>query len=236
MILSTAAPQALDGIDSRVSPWLMALCYPLGRRVLLPAYFGAIEIIGQEHLPRSGPAILAPTHRSRWDALLLALAAGRGATGRDLRFMVTSTEIQGFQGWWVSRLGGFPVDLTRLESHSLRYSVELLLAEEMLVIFPEGGIHYDRRVYPLKRGVARIALETEAKKPGAGTQVLPVALQYSDPQARWRSRVTVKIGAPLRAADYDPNRPKSSSKALTEDLQRRLQDLMGDPGVVALRE
>jgi hypothetical protein len=36
--------------------------------------------------------LLAPTHRARWDALLLPLAAGVRVTGRHCRFMVTLDE------------------------------------------------------------------------------------------------------------------------------------------------
>ncbi|WLT37451.1 1-acyl-sn-glycerol-3-phosphate acyltransferase [Synechocystis sp. B12] len=76
----TNSPLAIDPAvigPSRVSPWLIKLIYPLGTR-FLHWYFGPIAIHGQEHLPRSGLIILAPTHRSRWDAILLSLAAGRG--------------------------------------------------------------------------------------------------------------------------------------------------------------
>ncbi len=59
----------------------------------LPAFFSAIKVVGRENLPSSGPLLLAPTHRARWDALLLPLAAGRRVTGRDCRFMVTLDEI-----------------------------------------------------------------------------------------------------------------------------------------------
>ncbi len=63
---------------SRCSPWLTPLAYFLGTHIVMPAYFGRITVIGQENLPRSGPIILAPTHRSRWDSIILPLAAGRG--------------------------------------------------------------------------------------------------------------------------------------------------------------
>jgi 1-acyl-sn-glycerol-3-phosphate acyltransferase len=62
-------PAKVVSNTSRVSPWLTSLFYPLGHYIVLPFYFGKIEITGQEHLPKDGPVILAPTHRSRWDAL-----------------------------------------------------------------------------------------------------------------------------------------------------------------------
>jgi len=38
-------------VTSDISPWLTALVYPLGRHVVLPFYFGSIEVVGREHLP-----------------------------------------------------------------------------------------------------------------------------------------------------------------------------------------
>ena len=90
-------PAKVASNTSRVSPWLTSLFYPLGHYIVLPLYFGKIEITGQEHLPKDGPAILAPTHRSRWDALMMPYSTGQMVTGRDLRFMVTADEVKGVQ-------------------------------------------------------------------------------------------------------------------------------------------
>ena len=59
----------------------MGLAYPLFRYLVLPFYFSRIEISGQEHLLKEGAVILAPTHRSRWDPLLVSYGAGRLVTG-----------------------------------------------------------------------------------------------------------------------------------------------------------
>ncbi|MFM6202717.1 MAG: 1-acyl-sn-glycerol-3-phosphate acyltransferase, partial [Dolichospermum sp.] len=55
----------------RVSPWLMPVAYFLGRYIVLPSFFRDIKVTGRENIPRNGPVILAPTHRSRWDSLVL---------------------------------------------------------------------------------------------------------------------------------------------------------------------
>ena len=100
-------------IQSKFSPWLTKIIYPIGRYLLLPGFFREIEIIGQEHIPATGAVILAPTHRARWDSFLIPYVAGPYATGRDLRFMVSMDEMKGVQGWFVRRLGGFPIDTTK---------------------------------------------------------------------------------------------------------------------------
>lgn len=207
---------------SRCSPLLTPLAYFLGQRLLLPLYFGKITVSGQQHLPVEGPIILAPTHRARWDSIVLPVAAGRPVTGRDLRFMVTSDEVKGLQGWFIRRLGGFAVNVKRPTISSLRHGIDLLLERAMLVIYPEGGIFRDNRVHRLKPGLARLALQAEDVQPGLGVRIVPVSLHYEQPFPNWRSRVHIAFGQPLTVADY------LSSDATAEALKAHAKQLTGD--------
>ncbi|MEB3279070.1 MAG: lysophospholipid acyltransferase family protein [Lyngbya sp.] len=210
---------------SPVSPWLAALAYPLGRLLVLPSYFRKIEIIGQENLPKTGPVILAPTHRSRWDALIMPYATGRCVSGRDLRFMVTEDEMKGIQGWFIRRLGGFAVNPRHPSIATLRYGVELLRQGEMMVIFPEGNIFQDNEVHPLKVGLARLALQAESSQPNLNVQIVPISLHYTPIVPRWGSRVRVNIGAPLAVAHYCQGSAKQNAKHLIADLTTVLTEL-----------
>ncbi len=213
---------------SRFSPWLTPLVYPIGRFLVLPSYFGNIQVFGQEYLPTEGPVILAPTHRSRWDALLVPYAAGRAVTGRDLRFMVSADEVVGLQGWFIRRLGGFPVNPQQPAISSLRHGVEVLQDGEMLVIFPEGGIFRDDQIHPLKPGLARLAIQAEASKPNLGVKVIPVHMHYSQPYPKWGCDVVIRIGAPLKVSHYSKGSPKQESQRLISDLKTALEDLVED--------
>jgi 1-acyl-sn-glycerol-3-phosphate acyltransferase len=210
---------------SRVSPWLSPALYLLGRHALIPFFFGRIIVTGQEHLATTGPVILAPTHRARWDALLIPYAAGRCVTGRDLRFMVTISECQGLQGWFVRHMGGFPVDTQRPSITTLRHGVDLLEQRQALVIFPEGGIFRDGKVHPLKPGIARLALNAESSHPGLGIKIIPIGVNYSDPYPSWGTDVSIHIGSPILVSNYTKNSPKQEAKRLTTDLTKALQHL-----------
>ncbi len=212
---------------SRVSPWLMGILYPFGRHLLLPLYFRQIEVTGLENLPTSGPVILAPTHRSRWDALLVAYATGRGVTGRDPRFMITSDECQGLQGWFVKHLGGFPVNPKHPSISTLRHAVDILQQKQMLVIFPEGNIFRDGEVHPLKPGLARLALSAESSQPELGVKILPIGISYSSPYPGWGSDACIHIGSPLEVADYSIGSTKQNAKRLMADLTNALKQLSG---------
>lgn len=221
-----------NSITSRFSPWLTPIAYPLACRVILPTYFRDIEVVGRHNLPTTGPVILAPTHRSRWDALMIGYAAGRWVTGRDLRFMVSENEVSGLQGWFIRRLGGFPLNPDKPAIGSLRHGLEILLSGEVLVIFPEGAIFRDYQVHTLKPGFARMALQAEAMKSGLGIKIIPISMHYETPDVRWRSRVSIRIGAPLNVSDYSGPAIKQQARVLTDDLRSALEDLdqvaMGD--------
>lgn len=228
--LALTHPNKVATVTSRVSPWFSSLAYPLARYVVLPYYFGNIEVMGQENLPKNGPVILAPTHRSRWDSFLVPIAAGREITGRDLRFMVTSDEMRGLQGWFIRRFGGFPVDINHPGIGSIRHAIELLQAKETLVIFPEGGYLSENRKHPVNKlqpGLSRIALQAESSQPGLGVQIVPINIDYSTSFASKGCDVKIRIGSPVQVADYciKTESNKRSAARLTADLEQALRAL-----------
>lgn len=211
--------------NSQVCHWLTSILYPLGRRILMPLYFGRLKVTGQDNIPKTGPVIFAPTHRSRWDGLTMAYAAGKPVTGRDLRFMVSQDEMKGVQGWFLRRLGGFPVNTKQPGIGTIRHSVELLRCGEVLVMFPEGNIFRHGQVNPIKPGMARIALQAESNEPGLGLKIVPVSIRYSEPIPHQGSDIHVQIGSPLEVAQYCTQSAKKGAQQLTTDLEIALKQL-----------
>jgi len=223
---SNLSSERTDELNSRVSPWLAKLLYPLGCHLVIPGFFGKIQISGQENIPLHDPVIIAPTHRSRWDAVIVPYAVGRLVSGRDLQFMVSANEVKGIQGWVIRRMGGFPVNTERPQLNSVRHSIEVLKSnQEMLVIFPEGGIFNDYQIHPLKRGVASIALQAEADNLERRVKILPVGIRYSQPYPTWGTDVRVDIGASLSVEEYQSKSLRQNSQRLTTALQKSLEEL-----------
>lgn len=215
-----------DEIKSQIVPWVTKSAYFLGSKIVLPFYFNHIKITGQENIPSSGPVIVAPMHRSRWDALLIPYATGKSVSGRDLHFMVSANEMKGFQGWLISRIGAFPINTEHPGIESLRHSIELLCQGEMVVIFPEGNIFREETVHKLKPGVAKIALEVQLSKPESGIKILPISIKYSEAIPKKNCDVEINIGSVLNVAEYNNNSLRKDTVILTKELQKALEQLL----------
>jgi len=225
--IASPSPKKVTPTNSGVTPWLAPLLYFLGYYWVMPLFFRELTMIGRENIPKTGSVILAPTHRSRWDAMVVPYAVGRIATGRDPRYMVSLDEMKGLQGWFMSHMGGFAVDTKNPSTSVFRFCVNLLSQAEMLVMFPEGNIFRHQRVNPIKSGLARIALQVAGSHPELGIKVLPVSIRYSQTYPSWRCAVQVCIGEAIEVSDYvKDSSVKSSSKdaaqKLTQDLEAQL--------------
>ncbi|NJK62482.1 MAG: 1-acyl-sn-glycerol-3-phosphate acyltransferase [Synechococcaceae cyanobacterium SM2_3_1] len=201
---------------ARIIPASQAL-----NRFLLYSFFH-IHVYGEDNWPHTDKGlILAPKHCSRWDPLLLALLSPR-----PLRFVATTTEFKGLQGWFMRRLGAIPIDREQTKPSSIYAMVNLLQAGEPVVIFPEGGIR--DHLGPLKPGLGRMAVNMERKYQLA-LQVLPIVIRYS-PAAVRGATVEILILPPLQVSQFmsdaslpaDPQQDKQVSRQLTQALQQAL--------------
>ena len=195
---SAAISSRESSLCNGISPWLSPLAMLVTIDLALKGYFAELKVLDGQNLPADGAVLLAPTHRARWDALMLPWAAGRRISGRDCRFMVTADEMKGLQGWFLHRLGCFPVDQGRPTLASLRFSVEMLAAGQQLVVFPEGRIRREDGPIRLHQGLARLALLAASQ--GVDVPVVPVGIAYGHADPRYGDAAALCFGPPLRAA------------------------------------
>jgi len=164
-------------------------------------FFSNKKILGKEHLSTlKGSVILAPTHRSRWDGLLLTYALGRRETNKDCRFMVTDPEMKGLQGWFLKRLGCFSINQDCPSLSSLRYALKLIINKKQVVIFPEGRINKHGKNLPLKQGLFRLA--QLAKKKGSSVHIVPIGIAYDEVIPNFRGKVALCIEEPFNIDNF----------------------------------
>ena len=142
-----------------INPFLGFLAMFITQDIIVKGFFSEIKIKNQSFsIPNNSSIILAPTHRSRWDGLVITKAMGRRVTGKDCRFMVTRSEMKGLQGWFLKRLGCFSINQLSPSLSVLRYAVDLIVNKDQLVVFPEGKINKYGKKLILKEGLYRLAL------------------------------------------------------------------------------
>lgn len=181
-----------------------------------------VSVRGSEHVPRSGAVILAATHASYLDFVILEKAAVR--RGRYVRFLARyDAWLPGPVAWAMNRMRHVPVDRS-VPAAAYLQARGLLRAGEAVGIFPEAGISYSYTVRALMPGAVALARET-------GAAIVPVALWGAQriatvgvpeprPDLTRGRRIDVLFGEPVRiAADADVT-------AATRDLGARLADLL----------
>lgn len=212
----TVAPASDRLSQVSVNPWLYRLLLPI-HRLFMHLYFRRIEIEGKENLPLHGPVVLAPKHTSRWDPIVLALLSRE-----PLWFMTNANQFGGIQGWFIRRLGSFPIDLSHPSISSLRCAIALLQAGRKLVLFPEGGIVRNQTLRQLKPGVARLVLQAEKSATDPlSVPIIPIWLDYK-PAPVFGASIRIYIHPPLQLEEHRRETDKETAKALTQALQTAL--------------
>jgi 1-acyl-sn-glycerol-3-phosphate acyltransferase len=171
----------------------------------LLAFLGRPKVEGLEHVPRSGPAILASNHLAVADSFYLPLVVRRRITFLAKAEYFTGKGIKGrLTAWFYTVAGQVPIDRTDADAaQSALVTAERLLKEgKLLGMYPEGTRSPDGRLYKGKSGLARLALQT-------GVPVIPVAMIGTDvvnpPGSRmWRfGQVQVRFGKPMDFSRFE---------------------------------
>ena len=185
--------------------------------IVLRFFFSKKKIINNGvSIPINSSIILAPTHRSRWDGLILTMAMGRRVTNKDCRFMVTKSEMRGIQGWFLKRLGCFSINQLSPSLSTLRYAINLIEKKEQLVVFPEGKINRYGKKLILKEGLYRLALL--ATKKTKSITILPIGIAYSEVSPKFRSKFCLSFGQPIVMNDYLNTSIEEFNKFLNEKM------------------
>jgi 1-acyl-sn-glycerol-3-phosphate acyltransferase len=182
-------------------------------RPLMRAWF-RMRVQGSEHLPPSGPVILAANHRSNMDPVLLG-----AAVKRPVAYMAKVELFVWPLGWILRLIGQFPVQRGGIDREALRQTSAVLARGGVLGLFPEGtrGDGSFSSVHP---GLAYIVLRERCP-------VVPVAL-YGTERVRRRfgwlpfaSPVRIVIGPPidLPVSTVDRSSRRTASEALRQQLQ-----------------
>jgi 1-acyl-sn-glycerol-3-phosphate acyltransferase len=200
---------------------------------IIPPLLRAIwrpRVIGLEHVPRTGPLILASNHHSFIDSVVIP-----AVTPRPVNFLAKSDYFdgRGVKGTlvrvWFETFGAMPVDRddSRAAIASLDTALGVLAEGGAFGIYPEGTRSRDGRLYRGRTGVAQLALTS-------GAPIVPVGLVDTDrlqPVGSNRPRlvrITVRFGEPIDVRGrYDGVAPGRARREITDAVMAEIQKLTG---------
>jgi len=185
---------------------------------------------GLEHVPATGPAIVASNHLSFSDSLFMPLVVPRRVTFLAKSDYFTGRGIKG----WLTRvffrgIGQVPVDRAggKASEAAIGAALKILGRGDLLGIYPEGTRSPDGRLYRGKTGVARMALE-------AKVHVIPVAMidtEKMQPPGRLIPRIMrpgLRFGKPLDFSRYEGmEEDRYVLRSVTDEIMYALMDLSG---------
>ena len=201
----------------KINPILGFIAMFVTQDIVLRFFFSDKRIINNGFsIPINSSIILAPTHRSRWDGLVLTMSMGRRITKKDCRFMVTQSEMSGLQGWFLKRLGCFSINQLSPSLSALRYAIDLIEKGEQLVVFPEGKINKYGKKLVLKEGLFRLARLATRKT--NSIVIIPIGIAYSKVSPKFRGECCLSFGQPIEINDYLNFTIKEFNKILSEKM------------------
>lgn len=231
MTINTTSGQAAGSLPRPATPGELAF-YGVCRFIAVGAsrlYYPG-PVVGAEHVPSTGSFILAPSHRSYVDWLIAARV-----TRRRLRYLVKAEVWKSkAAGRLIEALGAFPVQRGAADRHAFLLALSVLATGEPLVVFPEGTRQRGPEIAELQDGAAYLALR-------ARVPIVPVALGGTEAAMPRGAaiprpgRVRIVVGEPISPEGFldglgegSTRVPRAATRALSEVLRRRLQELLDE--------
>ncbi len=192
-------------------------------------FYRKVIVIGRENIKPEDPVIYAPNHQN---ALMDALAVLFTHKGQPI--FLARADI--FKRKTIASILYFlkilPVYRIRDGFGSLKGNDEIFLKtidvlknKNGLVILPEGDHAGFRRLRQLKKGICRVAFQSDEETGfNLKIKIIPVAIEFSN-YSRYRQVLTVSYGKPIEVSEYFDLYKVSPERALN-NLRSRLSDEM----------
>lgn len=207
---------------------MVALVSRIGSRAV-----ARIRVEGLEHIPASGPVILAINHISNLDPVVAGAWITPALRRRRIHWL-GKRELFDWPvfGWLAAHGGVHPVNRDAADVEAFRLATRILEQGYVLLAFPEGTRSPTGELQEAKDGLAMLALRT-------GAAIVPIGVNNSDavwkkgqklPSPFPRRTITVRIGEPFRIADVlPPDTDRKAAKGLaTVAIMTRIAALL-DP-------
>jgi 1-acyl-sn-glycerol-3-phosphate acyltransferase len=177
------------------------------------------RVSGREHVPLSGPLLVAANHLSWYDPIILALVLPR----RVWFFAKIEVFRWPIVGWLCQLTGQIPVHRGEGDRAALEKALAYLHEGKALIVFPEGTVERQEQMIAAHTGMAMLAVRS-------GATILPVGHTGTRRILRsLRSRfppVTIHIGEPLVPVMLEGISRKAALQMITQDVMMRIAGML----------
>ena len=176
-------------------------------------WWGRLTVHGLELLDAPGPTVLFANHDSRWDPLVVGVAA----RGQQVRALAKSS-------LWNNRvlarvldaMGQIPIERGRGDTAALAVAIDQLERGACVGVFPEGTVSRGQVMRPLS-GAGRLALAVPAAR------VIAVTITGAVQIARFptRPRITVTFFEPAGGQPSDGESAIKLTRRVMEEIRSK---------------
>ncbi len=181
------------------------LQYKISRALLYFLFKILFGLKGEDvsNVPKEGPVIIAPNHRSNYDPLLV----GGCVDSREIYYLAKSgLFISKVATWFLKSLNVIPVDLENPGIGTMRRFINLLKDGKAIMVFPEGTRSKTHEYLKAQPGVGFLSIRTNVP-------VIPTLIEgtYESMIKHFfrRTPLRVKFGIPI----YPENKVKNLKDA-----------------------
>jgi 1-acyl-sn-glycerol-3-phosphate acyltransferase len=208
------------------------MMYPFTRplaTIALSTFYRKVHLVHADRIPKDKPVLLAVNHPTAFiEPCILACWLDF-----PLHFMVRGDLFaKPFYNWLLRdyhmipmyrmKDGGF--SQIKRNFSTMAEAMKVLKDRKAIMMLVEGGTGALNRLRPLQKGAARLALGTAEHFPEADVQIVPIGVNYSEPNT-FRSIVMLEVGHPIAASEYlksFQDNPNQGIRTLTSAIREGL--------------
>ncbi|WP_116116093.1 lysophospholipid acyltransferase family protein [Austwickia chelonae] len=206
--------------------------YETGRKIAGPVLRAILraQVEGQQHIPTTGPVIIAANHLSFFDSIILPATSPRPITFLAKSEYFTGSGISGaWNRFFFTAVGAIPVDREEIRAaqKSLDLALGVLSGQGAFGIYPEGTRSRDGRLYRGHSGIGHLVLESGAPVVPVGLRgtdrIQPVGSSFPRP-----AKVGVRFGEALYLQEKYAGMPKGKARReIADEVMRAVHALSG---------
>jgi len=200
----------------------------------LPAFYRKIQGKNQHRIQSKGPAIIAMNHPN---AFMDPVCITWVTYPVRVNYMARGDAFKsGFMSWFLVSLGVVPIFRLRdggregLAKNEDSYEIvnKLLKRNAKVIIFAEGLCVQERRLRPLKKGVARMVFGAHEYLKNDNLTVIPVGVNYTQPD-KFRTKLFYNVGNPIpitQIVNGNSDNQLKAYNAFLKNLDEKMRELV----------